>query len=295
MVATDTPLADRLTDVIGLVSHDTRVAILVALATRQREAPRDPWLRFSELRKAVGHDDPGNFNYHLQRLVDSLVKADEDGYRLSLIGQRLVGLLVSGRIDPGREPEIDEGDAPCLLCDASGTAEYTDGALRVSCPDGHRFVANVGPDVVAGRSLAAALELGLTRVRFEMRLAVDGVCPLCDGSMEAGLESRRGDSSAPQPVMFTASCTRCGLFLQNTVDGCVLDHPAVIRFFADHGVDLRWDTHTVATDHIADVTLETQAPPEATVRFAIEDARLAVRVDADGRVLATDRDDSIGS
>ncbi|QAU14020.1 hypothetical protein EKH57_15640 [Halorubrum sp. BOL3-1] len=87
---------------LDLLSHDVWADILAALADRISERPHGETLRFAELRKRIGHDDPGNFNYHLKRLVGTFVEKTDEGYRLSDIGQRLVAVCRSGRFDPGR-------------------------------------------------------------------------------------------------------------------------------------------------------------------------------------------------
>lgn len=68
-------------DLFDLLSDGTRRRILVELYQSS-----EPSLRFSELTRRVGVHDTGRFNYHLGRLRGSLVRKNEDGYRLTARG-----------------------------------------------------------------------------------------------------------------------------------------------------------------------------------------------------------------
>lgn len=270
----------RLTDAVELVSHETRARILVVLADRQREAPGEP-LRFSELRRRVGHDDPGNFNYHLDRLAGRLVDTVDGRYRLSIVGQRFVATLLSGRFDPDADPDLPAGGVDCPICARPATVSSEDATLRLDCEVGHTFVPNVGAEVAAGRSAEDALRIALARTRTEMRLAIDGVCPFCEGKMTGGLEVEPNDDI---PAGFVATCKRCGLGIQNTVGGCVLDHPAVVALCYEHGIDVREDALTVLTDHVEEPVLLDEEQPRVEVTVSVDGEAVTLVLDENGEV-----------
>ncbi|WP_436927806.1 winged helix-turn-helix domain-containing protein [Halosimplex amylolyticum] len=76
------------TDTFTLLSDETRVRILAALADADREA-----VCFSDLRGRVGMADSGQFNYHLDRLRGDLVAKTDDGYALTEAGRAVARLL----------------------------------------------------------------------------------------------------------------------------------------------------------------------------------------------------------
>lgn len=290
--ATATEFRDRVTDAVALVSDETRAGILVALATSHREAPRSPTLRFSDLRRRVGHDDPGNFNYHLKRLTGGLVRKTDDGYRLSDVGQRFVGTLLSGRFDPAADVAVSDVELPCLVCGGPVVASYERGLLRVACEADHEFRANVGPSMLADRSVEEAVRVALQRSLFEWRSAAEGVCPLCDGPTSVEVESR--DPSEP-PVVYRAICRRCGLLLHNTADGCVLDHPAVVSLCYEHGIDVRTDTWTALADHVGPSELVSDDPLRVDVEVAVDGESLVGSLDASATVAEVVASGSPGS
>jgi DNA-binding HxlR family transcriptional regulator len=69
-----------------LLSDETRVRIV-------RELARSGPLRFSTLRQAVGAEDSGRFNYHLERLRKGVVEKGESGYDLTPAGRALADVL----------------------------------------------------------------------------------------------------------------------------------------------------------------------------------------------------------
>jgi DNA-binding transcriptional ArsR family regulator len=66
---------------LSLLSNETRIEILRVLAVAEEET-----VPFSTLRKRVGTDDSGQFNYHLNRLTGHYVQRTTDGYALCQAG-----------------------------------------------------------------------------------------------------------------------------------------------------------------------------------------------------------------
>jgi len=86
---TDGPAGDiaAATETFDLLSDETRVRILVALADASAG------LRFSELRTRAGVRDAGRFNYHLEKLRGRLVEKSGEEYVLTAAGADVADLL----------------------------------------------------------------------------------------------------------------------------------------------------------------------------------------------------------
>lgn len=87
---TEDPFAPDPAEAFDLLGDETRLAILRALADRQRECPDEPSLTFTELRERAGVGDSGLFNYHLEKLVGRFVRDTGEGYELGYAGRQVV-------------------------------------------------------------------------------------------------------------------------------------------------------------------------------------------------------------
>lgn len=278
----DSPLEAK----VRLVSHEVRSAILVALARHQQESSPGEPLGFTELRRRVGHDDPGNFNYHLKKLVGNLVRKTDDGYLLSDVGHHYVALLVSGRLDPDVTREFPDAEPACPVCGEGATVEYEDGLLRTACPEEHTTQLNVGPELLDEWSVQETLNIALRRNLFEAKSVVEGVCPYCEGPTTGGFE-RLHDAIAP--VQYEGRCERCGMLVQNTAGGCVLFHPAVVAFCYRHGIDIYDSAWEVLSTNIAAVRVREEQPLTVEVEIAIDDDRLTLTLDRWATVTAVEK------
>lgn len=274
---------ESLTTAVELLSHETRARTLVTLAAHHAESPRDPAVSFSDLRQAVGHDDPGNFNYHLGRLKGTLVEQTDEGYELSYIGGRFVGTLLSERFDPAADPSVADSQTVCPMCGDAGRVTYEQGTLQVDCETGHSVRLNIGANVLEERSVTEALNLGLLRSVVELRQSLEGLCPMCDGRTEGGLK-RPSDENT---LLYLFSCRRCGATFQTPASMLAVDHPRVVTLCHDHGIEARREPLTVLTEHVSAERLVTEGPPRVEVAITVADDRLSLRFDEDGRVIST--------
>ena len=81
-----------------LLGEETRLRIIDALYTANR-ADSEEAVRFSQLREAVGVQDTGQFNYHLNRLLGTFVIRTDDGYVLSSAGEAVGRLLAAHSVE----------------------------------------------------------------------------------------------------------------------------------------------------------------------------------------------------
>lgn len=236
-------------DAFALLGDETRLAIVRTLAEWSDEAPPT----FAELRRAVGVDDPGRFNYHLGRLRGHFLVKDGESYRTTYAGEKVYEALATGTFTE----RVDERSGPaghdCPICGAAMDARYADGSLSMSCPRHDEVVrVTLPPRAAAGRDLSALVRLADLEARRTHNHLTEGVCPRCwatlsepvytadvpDAWADTDDESAADDGrESDTGVLVRFDCENCGsslgssteLFLSMTADG--------VAFFADHGVD----------------------------------------------------------
>lgn len=234
-------------EIFEVLGHETRLAIIEELAKRRRTQWRPAGLGFAELRKAIGVADAGKFNYHLGKLRDHFVEKHDDEYVLRNAGLELAGAIRAGTYTERIGTRRSDIDRQCPVCDARLEAIYETGYLRVECPDHGRLFANmVPPGAAAGRSMDELLAVANRDARHSLEHARGGTCPHCWGRMDTTipadpspiLEDHANDAEIQQ-VLVRFSCERCSMTVWFPISTCVADHPAVVSFCDDHGIDLR--------------------------------------------------------
>jgi predicted RNA-binding Zn-ribbon protein involved in translation (DUF1610 family) len=294
----DTAGVDIDADPVGAfetLGHELRLAIVEELAARQRASAWQPDpASFADLRTAVDADDSGRFNYHLNELVGSYVERTDEGYVLSPAGYEVSTAVLGGshaNADVG--PVEGSLDHDCPGCGTTLRGRYEDGYLSILCPDdGYLFGNTVPPAAAAGRGVEAIAALAERDIRRAVEAAVDGVCPECYGDIETTLPAdappRSPEASLGEGAVYARfECDRCGLTFTGNAAAVVLDHPAVVAFHHDHGVDVR-DRSYVEFEN-APETVVSKDPPRTRVEFCLEDERLVVTLDGDAGVTGTER------
>lgn len=277
-------------EAFAVLGNEHRIDILRAVADAEREAAErgDPYaLSFSELFDRVDADASSQFAYHLDRLTGAFLQETDDGYRFTAAGERVVRSVLAGTYteDPTFDPVTVEGRCPA--CDTTTLeAAYDGDRLAVHCADcgTHVFSQTLPPSAVRERSPGAVLESGSRRSRQDFSLAVRGTCPTCAGVTD--VDARRGDTDE---WLLVCACRQCGQSVFAPVAFAVLDHPAVVAFHWEHGVNLAdrpvW---RLVVDLLSDrwsVDVETEAPFAATLTVTFGDDELHVDLGADYRVV----------
>ncbi|WP_440989311.1 winged helix-turn-helix domain-containing protein [Haloarchaeobius baliensis] len=273
------------TEVFERVSHPTRVEILDALASAQRDAPADPWLAYTELREAVGIRDNGNLNYHLDQLGDLVVKEDA-GYRLSRVGMGLVGTASSGVLDTDWTWGPVDVPGECRQCGDPLQLRYEDGVLWLTCDtDGHEHGLWVPPSLLEAHPEDTLVE----RIAFlENRwgeLTRRGICSECQGNVDGEL-TRLEDGGHH----FLGHCDRCGSQHGLPVGLFLVGHPDVQRFYYEHDVDVRSTPYwTLDFCRPGAETVVSTDPLRVRVDVTHDGDTLSLTLDRAGDVVATDR------
>jgi DNA-binding transcriptional ArsR family regulator len=278
-------------ETLEAVGDETRVGIVQALVDHRRENPRDPGLSFSSLRDHVGVEDSGRFNYHLDKLRDQFVKKAEDEYTLTYAGRKLAAALLTGAYrSANTEGPVEFGDCPHEGCAEALQAVYEEGYVKLVCEGDHLvFQTGLPPAAAAERSMQEIIDLVVRTTYLDAEMTNSGVCPHCYGTIETSLAEGSNDD-APEYV-YEGVCRRCGFLQQATPGICIVNHPDVVSFFGEHGLEIReqrpWRIDFVmASDRY---TQTSEDPLELRVDVVLDGDELRVTLDETGTVVDTER------
>lgn len=263
-------------DAFSAIGNEYRVAILRALMVAYQQEQGATPIAYSDLMSRAGLDDSGQFNYHLQQLVGRFVTEDADGYALTYAGRTVAAAIASGTLDESASLEPTSIDGSCYACgDEALVLRYPDDRVRVSCSScGEELVHIQFPPAGVADRTVAQLERDFDRWERSWRsLAGDGICPECSSRMTGELNRERGTPAAGNvSVRAVLSCDRCWTRAFMPPGVLLLDHPAVVSFLWEHGMDVRdrplwhheWalaaDSQTVVTEDPLRVRIEIPAP-----------------------------------
>jgi hypothetical protein len=284
--ATDWTTESRLEKAFGLLANETRVRILFALY----EAP-DRVVPFSALNERVGLSDSGRFNYHLGQLTGTFIYRTDDGYALLFSGLAVCRSMLAALDADRRSVAPFDLDSDCYNCGATLAAQYDHEYVVIRCPDCgigfHDFP--FPPGTLAGRSREELLSIYDGWMRSQTALAVDGLCMWCFGRRTT--ELRAGESSEPKVYVLHA-CERCTADMTTTVGETFQNHPAMVAFLYDHGIDVSktpsWDLPFLWSDDF--LTVESADPWRVELRILLDDAALTLTIDGEASVLDATRE-----
>jgi len=273
-------------DAFAALADGTRVAILRALWEAD-----DQTATFSQLREAVGVDDSGQFNYHLDKLAGHFLRTTDDGYELALAGRRVVGSLLEGAYTKRGSIDPIALDRPCSYCGGDRTFRYEDERVTIDCADcslAAHF--EVPPGVFAGHDREEFPVVARRYLRVMLYEAASGFCPFCEGRFGVAVDPEGVAGSDYEYDFPTAryTCTRCGEELVTDLGTALLFEPAVISFYADHGLDVREGplNRFIVTDA---VEVLADDPPEVAVTYTADGEQLRVVAGPDLAVRDTAR------
>lgn len=277
--------ADAAADAFGTLADPLRVRILRGLWER-----REP-VTFAELRKSVGVPDSGRFNYHLGELVGEFVRKTEAGYALRPAGVHAVNAVAAGEFTD--RPTFDAPvDADCPVCDGSLRATYRDGEFAVACDDCGTEVTQGtfpprGVEQRDGEELLAAYS---RRIRHQLSLADDGVCPFCGGRTGFQVDPEAEFDYPRLPAV--SECSGCDGRMYATLGLLALDRPAVASFLRERGVGIDdrpfWEFPFCVSEEA--VELASADPVSAELRVTAAGETLRVTFDRDADIVATTAD-----
>ena len=286
-------------EAFAALTDETRLRILQVLWDSDIET-----VPFSELRRAVGMRDPGQFNYHLDKLVGQFVTKTDAGYQLTQAGKHVVGTIISGMYTTHGTIDLIVLNHSCQNSGDPLVLRYERETVRIrcdscsSCPS--HWEAPVPPAAFAGYDRDEVPEVVSRYFRTKVHQIINGFCPYCHGRMkptvelvntmgecpssEDGLEDPNGRSADPV-VRF--DCQRCGAGSQITLDhALLLANPVVFSFYYENGIDLQkrffWELSGLGPD---EVDVESRNPIRVNVTFRVDEYAFTVVVDEDFDIL----------
>jgi hypothetical protein len=246
----DTRPPDR---VFALLGNETRIGIVRAL-WEAYDPYADDAVPFSTLFERVGADDTGNFNYHLGKLTEHFVRRTDDGYELAPPGFEVVRAIVAGTATETPALAAAAVDATCRRCGSPVEITYEDATTWARCtgcegywPDrgGEIFGFSLPPQGLRERDPDEILHATIVYSIRRFETMSDGVCPACGGTVDAALAVC--DDHAPDGVcdacgssflgVLTFVCDSCKFAWRSPSYAAVSNHPALVAFYYDHGVE----------------------------------------------------------
>lgn len=286
-------------EAFATLGNETRLSILRALF--RASEPRT----YAQLRRSVEPDTAGNFNYHLRKLVGHFVRKREDGYELRFAGERVVRAVLAGAIteDPQLPPATI--DDRCVYCGGPIEMEYREefvtarctecgGTSRDGVPEGTYLKLRLPPASLQNRSREEIVDAAHVRFEVEVGSMAKGVCPECGGRVMVEFdvcEDHRRDDAGLCPncdtrfaVWTRYECRHCRYARRAPLWVTAMNHPAVVAFCHDHGLDEMLPLRKLARDNRAFVGDVSQAvietdPPRFRVTFPVAGDRLLVELD----------------
>ncbi len=280
-------------EAFALLADETRLGILRAIWDADVRT-----VTFTELRRAVGMRDPGQFNYHLNKLVGRFVVRTDEGYRLTQTGKQVNGAIASGMYTAHESLDPIALDHRCRRSGEQLTLRYERETVRIECescpvcPSG--WEAPVPPVVFAGHDSDEIPEAVSRYFRTKVRQAVNGFCPYCSGRMESTVtpfdaadherlsEDRSDDltSRSLDPAVWF-DCRQCGAVSKVALDhALLLTDPVVANFHRENRISVRgrsiWELSELGPDEI---DLESRHPLRVAVTFRVDESTLTVVVD----------------
>lgn len=280
----DVDFGEGADEAFSVLANETRLAILQELWWADGPLP------FSDLRERVGAEDSGRFNYHLKKLTDHFVDRTDDGYELRTAAIRVLGAVFAGTYS-GIEETVGPVpvDTDCYDCGGPVEALYEDGQVAVRCSEcGTPYIDfPVPPGILEGRDRETLPIVFSQYVRSVVRHAATGFCPFCLGPMIPSLGSEGIEERGMVGAKYV--CDRCDTQINAMVGAVVLDHPDVVRFYDDRGIDVRttplWEIDWLYDENAS--RYDDEEPPTATVVVELDGDHLTLHVDEDLQVIET--------
>lgn len=299
------------TEAFSVVSNETRVSILLALWEAFEPLSEENAVTFSGLRASVGMRDSGRFNYHLDQLTDHFVRRTDAGYELRNAGQKLVRTIIAGTgLGETTVPPTDL-DLSCHRCGAHPVElRYEAETLYLRCTDCEGFITfedyprgtlavwNLDPAGIANRTPPEIFVAGAIAENTRLRTMIDGVCPDCSGVIETSVRLceehllERGDvcptCGTRDEARVRYVCAVCKNWNEGPIQVAIHDHPAVISFYYDHGIDITYDIDDIEGFYRTWNLLWAQ---EQTV-ISTDPVRIRVTVPCEGETLSLSLDEN---
>lgn len=306
---------ERTAQAFESLGNTTRLAILLALwdakdPDQAFAAESDSDLTFTELRKRVGMQDSGQFNYHLGKLTDLFVDQPGDGYTLTSAGNQVLSTVIAGAFANHRSFTDEPAETTCWFCDSPVVIDYRDRTLTLRCTNcegGFRYPDESPGILLRGYRPPAGLmnrtpqefhRNGNVMSRHESLSFFEGVCPNCTGTVTA--TARICESHEPEVDSLCQHCRRRDeIYWRFVCDICkssfgtpgwspVFTDMGVLSFCYERGVNIYevhdTDSWSVIYERV-EMTVHSREPLQIEIRIEFEGDQLDIVLDDEARVI----------
>lgn len=278
-----------------VLGNETRMTILEGLIADDEPGVVPVERSFTDLFERTDEETTAGFAYHLRQLVDQYVTKDEESerYRLTYAGRRVARELVAGTYveSVDREPVGLPDDCP--FCGRETlAAETADNVVSVRCRDCSVDLLSLPFPPGGHRTQGEAFVEAFNR-HHRQRVATmsAGSCPECGGAVASAVRPvspPEATDDGDERVLIHLDCDGCGYRVRVPVTMTVLDHPAVVSLYHDHGIDVRERPMWNVGDEWRETLLSTD-PVAVRVSTAVGDDELSIFVDGTASVVHTER------
>ncbi|NIC00968.1 helix-turn-helix domain-containing protein [Halobacterium sp. R2-5] len=282
-------MAEDAADVFALLSDDTRVDVLRAVAQAERETELGESgpveLSFSDIYERVAVDNTSKLSYHLGELTGTFLRKSERGYALTHAGEYMVRFVLSENYGTPEAFGPVEVAGRCPFC--AGTelvAElFEQQIFLVKCRACERPVAGLPTTPAQTRDWGPEeyVESMATAYVAQVRQMRRGVCPTCFGRV-IGEVVMMPENPTDYDYVVELACESCLRSYSMALPYAVVGHPASVVFHWERGVDVTqlgfWELHDRA--YVEDWAVEERAGGEGyEVSMELEGDLLRLVVD----------------
>jgi hypothetical protein len=259
-----------------LLADETRLDIIEHLRCAE-----DGPVSYAEIKSALGIQDSGRFNYHLDKLSGTFISKSEEGYALSFSANTLYQAILSTRPIAEHPSLTFDVAESCPECGSTFEIRYEHEFIVSQCPncEAQSFGYPFPPGGFEGRTDEETLRAMVQRMYHHVSLAQQGVCPYCSGKMTAEWLTDH-DTEFSSDVLVHYTCSLCEMELYTSVVGMIEQHSAVVSLFDDYDIDRRemmpWEFRSHAPPE--DVTIRSKEPLHIEVPVTIDGDEFTVHV-----------------
>lgn len=289
------------TDIFRLLSDDTRVDILRAVAIAQYESEQvgsgPAQLSFSEIYDHVEVKNTSKLSYHLGELTGTYLRKSDDGYSLSHAGERIVRFILSGNYEQPDSFGPKPISGTCIFCgEESLEARLSHQFFRIDCTRCDQQV--MGQPITPAQGRTRDDEALIQSVKFrsvaDYRQIRREMCPECGAHLSVEIieipESLLPDSDS---FVVSSSCNECLRKYNSPLTYTVVHHPASIAFHWDRGIDVTsrgiWEFHDRVHDGRWSSRQVASNPAEYEVVLCHGDDAIRLYLDSSVTVMRTER------
>ena len=281
-------------EAFSVLGNETRLRVLLELAAVARERGVGAGLSFSELRRRVGVEDSGRFNYHLEQLQEGFIEKDGKEYVPKYPGLAVVSSVYAGTYGgSGLDGQTTHPDMNCPCGEALTVSYESDAEIVAFRCETHGLMTGfpVPPGAASDRPLRALASVAVDRMLANMYLATRGVCPRCWGVIDTAYPIDPSADALVGAELLAArvSCRRCWLRYELPLRTLVAAQPVVRAFYREHGLapeEILFGDRATGREAVCTITLEqTDGPGQAAVTIELDEEIIELALNGDAAIV----------